>query len=45
MYNFLYQNQFAYTASKSAETVLHNVETCAENAVEHKETALGPSLT
>jgi hypothetical protein len=39
----LHQNQHAYQTGKSAETTLHNV-TCIENAIEHKDIALGATL-
>jgi hypothetical protein len=39
-----HQNPFAYEPGKSTERVLHNMVTCIENAVEHKEMALGAFL-
>jgi hypothetical protein len=40
----LQQNQHAYQTGKSTEIVLHNVVTCIENAIEHKDIALGAFL-
>jgi retron-type reverse transcriptase len=40
----LHRNQFAYQMGKSTETALHNVVTRIENAMEHKEIALGSFL-
>jgi hypothetical protein len=37
----LHQNEFAYQTGKSTGTALHNIITRIENAVEHKEAALG----
>jgi hypothetical protein len=36
----LHQNQHAYQIGKSTETILHNVTTCTENAIKHKDIAL-----
>jgi hypothetical protein len=40
----LHQNQHAYQAGKSTETALHNVVTRIENAIEHRDIALGAFL-
>jgi hypothetical protein len=40
----LHRNQHAYLTGKSTETELHNVVTCIENAIEHKDIALGAFL-
>jgi hypothetical protein len=40
----LHRNQHAYQTGKSTETALHNVVTCIENAIEHKDIALGAFL-
>jgi hypothetical protein len=37
----LHRNQHAYQIGKSSETALHNVVTRRENAIEHKDIALG----
>jgi hypothetical protein len=43
--NPLNQNHFPYQAEKFTETALHNIIKRAENAVQHKEIALGAFLT
>jgi hypothetical protein len=40
----LHRNQFAFQTGKSTETTLHNEVTRIENAMEHKEIALGAFL-
>jgi hypothetical protein len=40
----LHRNQHAYQTGESTETVLHNVVTHIENAIEHKDIALGAFL-
>jgi hypothetical protein len=40
----LHRNQHAYQTGKSTETALHNVVTCIESAIEHKEIALAAFL-
>jgi hypothetical protein len=40
----LHRNQHAYQIGKSTETALHNVVTHTENAIEHKDIALGEFL-
>jgi hypothetical protein len=40
----LHQNQHAYHTGKSTETAMHNVVTHIENAIEHKDLALGAFL-
>jgi hypothetical protein len=40
----LHRNQHAYQISKSTETSLHNVVTCTEYAIKHKDIALGAFL-
>jgi hypothetical protein len=40
----LHRNQYAYQIGKSTETALHDVVTCIENAIEHKDIALGAFL-
>jgi hypothetical protein len=37
----LHRNQHAYQIGKSTETALHNVVTCIENAIEHRDIAFG----
>jgi hypothetical protein len=39
--NPLHWNQFPFQVGKYIETVLHSVESCTENAVQHNEIALG----
>jgi hypothetical protein len=40
----LRRNKHTYQRGKSIETVLHNVVTCIENAIEHKDITLGTFL-
>jgi hypothetical protein len=40
----LHLSQHAYQIGKSTETALHSVVTCIENAIEHKDLALGALL-
>jgi hypothetical protein len=40
----LHLNQHAYQIGKSTETTLHSVVTCIENAIKHKDLALGAFL-
>jgi hypothetical protein len=40
----LHRNQHAYQTGKSTETTMHNVVTHRENAIEHKDFALGAFL-
>jgi hypothetical protein len=40
----LHQNEHAYQICKSTETALHNVVTRTENAIKHKDIALGAFL-
>jgi hypothetical protein len=40
----LHRNQHAYQKGKSTETALHNVAARIENAIEHKDIALGAFL-
>jgi hypothetical protein len=39
-----HRNQHAYQIGKSTETALHNVVTCIDIAIEHKDIALGAFL-
>jgi hypothetical protein len=40
----LHRDQHAYQIGKSTETTLHNVVTCIENAIEHRDIAFGAFL-
>jgi hypothetical protein len=40
----VHRNKHAYQIGKSTETALHNVVTRTENAIEHKDIALGAFL-
>jgi hypothetical protein len=40
----LHHNQHAYQTGKFTETALHNATTRIENAIEHRDTALGSFL-
>jgi hypothetical protein len=40
----LHQNQHTHQKGKSTETAIHNVTACIENAIEHKDIALGAFL-
>jgi hypothetical protein len=40
----LHRNQHAYQIGKSTETAFHNVVTCIENAIEHRDITFGAFL-